>query len=210
MYTPNFDSVGNGIGMGFAVFSLALLSFLALFTPYFLWRKHLLLRTRRFESRFGSLYLGHKTNDEVGPKLFQTFFIARRLLLAALVVFANDYPGSQILVLTMSLTVQLIYIGLARPFEAEWLNRLELHNEYLLQVSCSFILIYSDGLMLMPNPGYPEYDEKLPDIDAKFDLGWCHVGLLGLLVAVNLNVMLTVQFHGIFRKLKLCWLKRKG
>lgn len=65
-------------------------------------------------------------------------------------------------------------------------------NEFLVLTSCYFIFIYSNGFLLMTNPGWPEYDEQITDIKSKFLVGWFNVGLLGLLISINLVVMLTV------------------
>ena len=108
-----------------------------------------------------------------GSKLFYTFFLTRRAVLAGLIVYCIGYPNLQIMMITFSTSVQVIYIGLTSPYEFKWMNRLELCNEYLILLSCTFLFAYSDGLLLMKNPGYPnpefpEYDEALPDMESKF------------------------------------------
>ena len=113
---------------------------------------------------------------------------------------------------TFASTVQVIYIGLSNPFEFKWMNRLELCNEYLILISCVFLYAYSDGLLLMKNPGYPnpefpEYDEALPDMNSKYQLGWYNIAVLGMLVVINLVVMLTVQVHKIYLKIRMMLLK---
>jgi hypothetical protein len=106
-------------------------------------------------------------------------------------------PNVQFMVITFASTIQVIYIGLARPYEFNWMNRLELFNDYLVLTCCIFLFAYSDGLLLMKNPGYPnldhpEYDEALPDMESKYQLGWYNIGILGLLVVVNFSCMLIV------------------
>ena len=89
------------------------------------------------------------------------------------------------------------------------MNRLELCNEYLILSSCIFFLIYSDGMLLIQNPGYPEYDEALPDMYTKFHVGWFNIAVQGLMIFINVVVMLTVQVHQIYSKIRICRLKCK-
>ena len=51
------------------------------------------------------------------------------------------------------------------------------------------MFMFSDGLINMPNPGYPEYDEWLTDIDAKFQVGWAQIAHLFVLLAINFFIM---------------------
>ena len=73
-----------------------------------------------------------------------------------------------------------------------WLNRLELTNEYLVLTDCYFLFTYSDGLLNKPNPGFPEYDEMIPDVEGKLLVGWVNIGFLGSLVLLNISIMLFV------------------
>ena len=72
------------------------------------------------------------------------------------------------MVITFACLFQVIFIGLVKPFESPWMNTLELTNEFLVLTNCYYLFMFSDGLINMPNPGFPEYDEKLPDIEIKF------------------------------------------
>ena len=71
-----------------------------------------------------------------------------------------------------------------------WQNKLELYNEYLILTCCYFMFMYSDGLILMPNPMYPEKDVAISDLETKFQAGWANIGALGLLVTANVFMML--------------------
>ena len=103
----------------------------------------------------------------------------------------------------------MIFIGHGKPFITRWMYGLELTNEYLMLICCYFMIIYSDGLLLMENPGWPEYDEKLPDVEARFQLGWCNIAFLALLVSINLTVMLAAQINGLYSKIRLCLHKKR-
>lgn len=43
------------------------------------------------------------------------------------------------------------------------MNKLELFNEYIVLTCATFLFAYSDGLLNMPNPGFPEFDEAISD-----------------------------------------------
>lgn len=152
--------------------------------------------------------LSLKTKQKA-PLFFQSFFIGRRILLAALIVFCAQYPNAQFMAITQACSFQVIYIGYFKPILEPWRNKLELVNEYLVLTSCYFLFLYSDGLVLMENPGYPQYDEKIPDLETRDKIGWANIGHLGLLVSINLFLMLAVQFKAIYYKIRVCCHKRK-
>jgi len=104
----------------------------------------------------------------------------------------------QFMIITFATSIQVIYIGLSSPFEFKWMNRLELFNEYMVLTCCTFLFVYSDGLLLIKNPGFPEFDEALPDMEAKFQVGWYNIGVMCILVFINLCVMLTAQVKEVY------------
>ena len=71
----------------------------------------------------------------------------------------------QIQVITLMSTLQLIYIGYCAPFLMQWMNKLEIANEFLILNSTYFLFIYSDGFLLMVEPKVP--DIKVKDWDAQ-------------------------------------------
>lgn len=89
------------------------------------------------------------------------------------------------------------------------MGNLELFNEYCILTSCVLMQIYSDGLLVLRNPWYPQLDEAVNDVRTKEELGWCNIGLLGVLICTNLVIMIGSLLAKIFRALKLGYLKRK-
>ena len=126
--------------------------------------------------------------DTFGPKLFYFCFLWRRLLLAVMIVYAARTPQAQFMVITFATSLQVIYIGLSKPFQTSKMNNLELCNEYLLLSSCLFLFAYSDGL-LIKMPEDARFDEGVSDEEAKFRLGWYNIGVIGLIVFTNVAVM---------------------
>ena len=72
----------------------------------------------------------------------------------------------QFMTMTFAASLQVIYIGLSRPFKATLMNRLELFNEYILLISCIFLFVFSDG-MLIRQTDDPAFDEGISDEDTK-------------------------------------------
>ena len=142
----------------------------ALLVPFFL-QKHQKQITRKvFMEKYGALTNGMNAR-EWPVKIYQSLFIIRRLILSALIIFAVKNAWAQIMVMTFVCSLQLIYVGLSLPYTIKWINSLEIWNEYLVLIDLYFMFMYSDGLMLKQNPGYPEFDEQIPDIDAKLEAG---------------------------------------
>ena len=69
------------------------------------------------------------------------------------------------------------------------MSRLELFNEYMILTSCYFMYIYSDGLLMMPNPD-PNEDGQIADKETMWTIAWFQIAFMGVLVAANLVVML--------------------
>ena len=65
-------------------------------------------------------------------------------------------------------------------------------NEYIIILLIFFIFVYSEGFVLKKNPGYPEYDEKIIDAEAKVLVGNYNVVLLVTILSINILVMLTL------------------
>ena len=90
-----------------------------------------------------------------------------------------------------------------------WMNYLEMANEFLVLTSTYFLFIYSDGLLLKPSPKFPQISELVKDKEVQSNVGWFHVGVLGILVTMNLLAILTVQTKELYRKIKIHYYKRR-
>ena len=96
------------------------------------------------------------------------------------------------------------------PFDEPALNRLEMFNEATIVINSYFMFLYSDGQLLQDNPGYPEHDEKIIDVEARSQVGWANVGCLVIIVLVNMGVILSAQIVVIYKRIKFCKLKKKN
>ena len=93
--------------------------FAAFLIPWFLIMKQDSLKRKPFIQKYGSLTNGMRLRG-IYPKFFYTCFLLRRVLLAGLIVHVDVYPWAQIYTQTFACSLQLIYVGLVRPFELPW------------------------------------------------------------------------------------------
>ena len=82
--------------------------------------------------------------------MYSSFFLTQRVLLAVLIIYADEYPNTQIILNTIGCLLQVIFIGHVMPFDVPWMNTLELTNEFLVLTSCYYLFIFSDGLVNKP------------------------------------------------------------
>ena len=75
---------------------------------------------------------------------FNSIFAVRRLLFAALLVLASDWPWLQLQGLLLLQLLQIIYTGLWRPRDTKITNMFELINEFLALVVCYHLLMFTD------------------------------------------------------------------
>ena len=83
---------------------IALIVVLAVAIPIFLNCKQRELRRKVFIEKYGSLTMDMHSRN-FGPKLYYTFFLARRLILAALISYCSDIPNVQFMVITFANTI---------------------------------------------------------------------------------------------------------
>ena len=82
--------------------------------------------------------------------MYSSFFLTRRVLLAVLIIYADEYPNTQIILNTIGCLLHVIFIGYVMPFDVPWMNTLELTNEFLVLTNCYYLFIFSDGLVNKP------------------------------------------------------------
>ena len=82
----------------------------------------------------------------------------------------------------------MIYTGFARPFLEPLHNSLELSNEILTLMNSYFLFLISDFV---------------PDMKAKYYIGWVNIGIIVALLIVNMATITFVQGKQAFRRLKV-------
>ena len=145
-YGSGYETVNSTL----ALVSVGGLTLFCLVIPIFLTCKSDQFETPEFIAKYGAL-IQDLRHTNVSTRFFYMFFMARRLSLAALIVFLTKRSYAQIQILCLSCSFYLIYTGYFAPYQARFMNWLDLTNEYLVMTSTYFIFIYSDGFLLIPN-----------------------------------------------------------
>lgn len=125
-------------------------------------------------------------------RLFHPLFIIRRMVFSMSLMFLGEYPSLQVGIFIYSSLLQVIYIGLVKPYEEKFKNNLELLNEFT-------VLIVS--MML---PVFTDYMEQTQEV--QYSLGWIALGLILLQCLFNFGV----QAVTIFRNIRNYFRKRKA
>ncbi|TNV87465.1 hypothetical protein FGO68_gene5798 [Halteria grandinella] len=129
---------------------------------------------------------------------FNTYYMLRRLFLAFILVFLQDYQNLQMWLFIFQNLIALAYILHRPPFEGHITNLLEVFNEVCITFASYHLLTYSDAFL----PEEME-DEGISDL-----MGWSLTLLVIGQLAVNTLIMLGMSLIGNFKKLIL-FIRRK-
>lgn len=114
-YSFSFEDVGAGTPTVVSLLIMAYFTGLMLWIPCFLRRQdEKTLDSDEFKSKFGSISELYKA-ELPAARLFNSIFLGRRIILAALLVYAKAYPFMQAVAFTVCTTFQVMYQGLASP-----------------------------------------------------------------------------------------------
>ena len=83
---------------------IALIVVLAVTIPIFLYFKNNVLEEKAFIEKYGTLTMNMHRRD-YGHKLYYTFFLSRRLILATLITYCKNLPNVQIMVITFATSI---------------------------------------------------------------------------------------------------------
>lgn len=122
----------------------------------------------------------------------------RRLFLAFILVFLQDYQNLQMWLFIFQNLIALAYILHRPPFEGHITNLLEVFNEVCITFASYHLLTYSDAFL----PEEME-DEGISDL-----MGWSLTLLVIGQLAVNTLIMLGMSLIGNFKKL-VSFIRRK-
>ena len=169
----DYSTVYESVSSSFALLLLAL----TLLTPFivtrWLWRIHSkctdCLEDETFQKRWGTWTLDLRTTDRMAL-LFTLVFMARRSILAFIIIGLPRWSWLQIQVILNLNTFAMIYQGWFMPYTLPTFNRKELINEFLIQMCTYYLFVYTDFV---------------PDAETRYKTGWAHIGCLGLMVVFN-------------------------
>lgn len=158
---------------------------------YILKKHRSTLDTPETKAKFGSLYLGVRT-DATSRVYCVIEFLAVRFLFV-FVTFAMQYiPGVLCNVYMLLNNFNIVYLGWYKPYESEVQNRIELANSWMLHMAAYALLLL---VHLMPGP------------EVESNVGWGVIGVIGLIFIVNLGNMLYQTTKTACRDLYLFKLK---
>ena len=143
------------------------------------------------KEKYGTLYLGMLTQTLL-QRLYSSVFLLRRMAYAVLTVVCESQPFILIHSFIATNILYWIYLGYSSPNDTKLARRMEYFNEFGLQV-----ITYHLGVFLATK------------VEAEFIYGWSMIGMVGLVFVGNITVVIIVSLAGIFRKIKLCSLKKR-
>jgi len=136
--------------------------------------------------RYGSFFEGLDPSRKTSLLYFPVFTL-RRLLFAWTAVFLTDNGLYQIQVFSLCSTFYSLYLVAVRPFSTSVANIVEIVNEFA-------VFLFSVGLYLLT--------PMVTDPDARYQIGWCLIGLTSGVMALNISVVTYQTLKEICRKLK--------
>ena len=83
--------------------------------------------------------------------------------------------------------VAFIYVAEVRPFEDEFLNKMELFNEIVNIMCVNLVFCFSD---------------VITDTEQKFSAGFIFIGVVMSVIIVHLSIMATGQIKNLIQKCK--------
>ena len=107
--------------------------------------------------------------------LYLTVFILRRVVLPSILTLLIDYPAAQVMALHSLNILDIICLGLTRPFQTKRDNLIEFASEFLIGVS-------SIGMFTLT----PFVD----DFFIKFEIGWVQTYITALLILGHISNLL--------------------
>ena len=187
----------------YALTQLVFTFLFALVIPLFLFCKRKVLATEAFKTRYGAL-TDRMNSSNSSIRYYQMLFLLRRLAFSAIIVLLPRWPWSQAVLIFVQCFTQIVFVGYAKVFFESYQNKLDLANEYLVLLSCQFLFIYSDGLLMIETR-----DSTIKNVETQEQVGISHIALLLITISVNVAVMLTVQAVQIYRDARIFVLKRR-
>jgi len=128
----------------------------------------------------GEYYAGFTTSSRWNL-LYYINFGARRLIYVDIVMNWEDHSWAQVIVLEFMNIFTIIYFGLMRPMSTLSRNRLELFNEFCVQIVTLHMVCFSEFV-----PGRFEKDV----------MGWSMVFFIAINVVWNMGSIFRIQFLG--------------
>ncbi len=130
----------------------------------------------------------------------------RRIIVAGILVYLHENrPGVQILVMTLTNFLSLIYVTSKRRKLTVRAHKIECFNEFCLYLSTLHLYFYSDGFL-----SYSNYLKLSTQLQVREISGYSLITLVLLKLAVNSVIVLKETLEEIFNKFKYACQKIRG
>ena len=119
---------------------------------------------------------------------------ARQMAIGAVITFANGNPLVQFSFVFYSSLLVIALIGVIWPYSSNFDNRLELANEFTILIVLTWLTCQTDFMI---------------NTRGKTFAGWVLINIVLLLIIVNFGILMVFNLKTIWKKIRLCNLKRK-
>lgn len=150
------------------------------------------LEDAAYKKKCGALYEEIKTSSK-SALTYNVLFVLRRLIIAAMCIFLEQYVFLQIQIMIISSLLTLTYLFRVRPFEQPLQNRLEVFNELCVLVSSYHLFAYTDFV---------------PETMTQFKVGWSMIGVALFSVGGNVIVVVwttIIELRKKYKRYKTIW-----
>jgi hypothetical protein len=128
-------------------------------------------RNMIIKGRFGAFLEGISFDEDLSFLIYPCYFMMRRFFMAVLLVVFQKFLWMQIFLKAMTILTAVILIGEANYFETRFKKRLEFANEILVMLMLYNMICFSPFV---------------PDIEARFKMGYLCCVVEALALAVNI------------------------
>ena len=126
--------------------------------------------------------------DRLSSIFFHINFVIRRLVFTLIAVFASEYLFVQMYALLVTSSLQMMYLIIWKPFDSEFMNRIEIFNEFT-----TILLSY---VLFLFSPANLKYD------DSNFYYDMAFIAVLGSNILVHCAFLTIDSVKGIVKKIK--------
>ena len=141
-YTTNGEILGIVFG-SFSLYMSGLILPLLLIFIIVIKKKESFSRTK-FKQRWGALFELVKVK-KLGSKIYYLVFYLSRVILISIVFYLKkEYVSVALIMVCFMNIIYTIYIGIVKPFIILNLNYQERFNEFIVQFTTIFMLLFSD------------------------------------------------------------------
>jgi len=166
------------------VVSLLLLAF-PLYYAWLMTAKFDELTFKSMHKKHGAFYEELELRNGKLVLMQPAWFLARRLLLAVMVVFLNTTVIWQIALMNLTVIVQVILLGRVAPFKRRFSNHFETFSECIVMMVMYHLICFTDFMT---------------DLDVRFKLGYTVSAVVCLHLLVSIGLMAKATFKDLRMK----------